>query len=127
MFKLRGRVQGFAIGAAVMAGVMLGVPALLPPHSPAVDANQMAAEFNVHITWQDTVECSVPDALGCFHEDTPDTIYVKTGLDKSEMRYVILHEIGHVSQYRLGLEFNECNADEFARSLGGYRNVGRDC
>lgn len=106
---------------------MIAAPALAsPPVSSANDAAKIAASFGVTIQWQDRVECE-GDALGCFETATPNTIYVKTGMDPSETRYVVLHEIGHVSQNRLGLDLNECNADEFARSLGGYRNIGRDC
>ena len=124
--NIRGQVQGFAIGAAVMAAVMVGFPASTSAPVATNPYATIAAEFNVTIQWQ-TVGLCGPGTTGCFDPTTPNVIYVKTGMDANETRYVVLHEIGHASQYRMGLPLDECNADEFARSLGGYRDVGRDC
>lgn len=116
-------LAGFA-SAITLVAVLAFVPASASTHVTTNQYEKIAAQFNVTIRWQSTVDCQ-GDAMGCFDPSTPNIIYVKSGMGADETRYVVLHEIGHVSQQRLALPFNECNADEFARSLGGYRNIGR--
>lgn len=119
MFKMRGQVQGFVVGAAVMAGVMLGAPALFHAPASATDATQIADQFGVTIVWS-TLPCSLMDttAQGCFLDNTPSTVYVSPKLSELRTSYAVLHEIGHVMQHRLGEPISECDADKFAQSLG---------
>ena len=108
------------MGAAVIAAVMLGLPAILAPASPLKDMDEMAATFGVEIVWTSVSPCQGirTDAIGCHIELTPSRIYVSPDLTASDTRYIVLHEIGHVVQSRLGIPLDECEADNFARSLG---------
>lgn len=118
--NIRGQIQGFAIGAAVMAAVMIGGPALLSSHADVSDATKIAATFGVKIVWSPLSPCILdgPEFTGCFDDHTPNTIYMKPGMDRANEYYVALHEIGHVLQHRLGKILNECDADRFAQSMG---------
>jgi hypothetical protein len=86
----------------------------------AHDADSIAAKFDVQIVWQNRVLCAGPDdrVAGCFTPAAPDTIFVRTGQTPELERYIVLHELGHVIQYRLGLDRDECGADRFAQSMG---------
>ena len=120
MKNIRGMVQGFAIGATVTAALMLGLPALTAPASPSEDMDRLAATFGVEIVWTETSPCTsaIPDARGCYFAATPSRIYVSPTTKPTSMRQVVLHEIGHAIQGRLGLPRGECAADRFANSLG---------
>jgi hypothetical protein len=108
-------VAGVASGAAV-AGLLWFGFALANPTSADNDPEAMAAQFDIAIVWS-TAPCE--GALGCHWTQTPDVIYVDPTLDAAQTKHVVLHELGHVMQYRLGLPNDQCGADRFAESLGG--------
>ena len=110
-----------------MAGIMLGAPALASPHvfptEPLTDPTAIAAAFDAKIV-RNTDGCGTPtksyiEVVGCASSTAHDTIYVSPDLEGEKLRYVVLHELGHVMQFRLGIERDECQADVFASSLGG--------
>lgn len=105
----------FAVGfiAALIAPFILLV-VLVPKPGMTVD-NDIASQFGVTVQIVEDPPCG---ESGCFLRATPDVIYVKEGLGAEWFRYVVLHEIGHVIQYRLGLPMDECAADRFAQSMG---------
>lgn len=117
--NIRGQVQGFAIGAAVTAAIMIGGPQLLSAHPAETDATKIAAAFNVKIVWTTLSPCSAirENIDGCFSPKTPATIYVSPTLNPANEYYIVLHEIGHVLQHRLGVVEDECAADRFAQSM----------
>lgn len=113
---MKERVQGFVTGAAVMAGLMLGLPLMTAPQSPSEDLDAIAAMFDVEIVWTDESPCkrSEQRAIGCFFAPTPSLIYVSPNL-ADETRDTVLHELGHVMQWRVGLPRSEEGADAFGR------------
>jgi hypothetical protein len=118
------RLTAFAAGAvaalAVCAGALGLIAANAAPTRPAAESNEIAAEFAVEVGWFDDTNnpCPTETSLGCYiSEEDPDVIYVREDLGPLTDS-VILHEIGHVMQGRLGLPFDECGADDFARSMG---------
>lgn len=114
-------IQGIAIGAALTAAVMIGIPALLSAHQPTENYTQIAEDFGVTIVWTPVTPCAITGGthvIGCFVPTTPNTIYVQPNLPEGKTRYSVLHEIGHVMQWRLGRQLGECAADRFAQSLG---------
>ena len=118
MFKQR--VQGFAIGAAFVAALMIGLPLIgVPSPSPSLD--KFAASIGVEIAWAPVTPCTItkPQSLGCYLPATPDVIYVVPSSGKNN-KQVVLHELAHVMQHRLGLWLNECDADRLANTLGAH-------
>lgn len=115
----------------VLALVVVGLVSLLlsrPSAAPVPD--DLAARFGVSIVWFDNQSPCGPsdDFGGCFEPVTPDLIYVMKGLDPEVERSIILHEIGHVLQYRLGEPLDECAADLFARSMGAtWAGYAEEC
>lgn len=80
------------------------------------DMEALAERFDVSIVWTgDERNCG---GGGCFSSATPGVIYVKPGLDAVSTRHLVLHELGHVLHYRVGLGLDECAADRFAQSMG---------
>ena len=118
MFKQR--VQGFAVGAATVAALMVGLPMLSSP-SPDPSLDEFAESVGVEIVWSPVTPCTVtkPQSLGCFSLSTPDVIYVVPSSNKKNNQ-VVLHELAHVMQHRLGLWLNECDADRLANTLGAH-------
>lgn len=120
MWLTRERVQGFAIGVLLIAGItMIPAPSALPAE-PLTDADSIAAAFGVDIVW-DTTFCTSgahpKKVMGCASAATPDIIYLDPTASAKRSHRTVLHELGHIMQYRLGLERNECEADKFADSL----------
>lgn len=117
-----GAVTVLAIAAGVLVAIFFSRP------SAAAVPDDLASRFDVTVVWfDDESPCgAATDFSGCFITGTPDVIYVASGFDADLTRSIILHEIGHVLQYRLGLPEDECKADEFARSMGATW-TGYDC
>lgn len=113
---MKHRVQGFVTGAAVMAGLMLGLPHMTAPLSPSEDWDGIAELFAVQIVWTESNPCMLTgqQVNGCFTASTPSMIYVSPSLDKTSTRELVLHEIGHVMQWRLGMPPSEPGADVFS-------------
>lgn len=109
-------LAGFVAGLAVsVAGLGVYAASTVTPES---NPNEIAEQFGATIVWFETESpCNSKDA-GCYTHRTPDTIYIRIGLEPEIQRSVILHELGHLTQDRLGLPRDECKADEFAKSLG---------
>lgn len=79
------------------------------------DMDALAARFAVTIVWtDDDRNCGA----GCYDPRDPNVIYVAPGMDAETTRYVVLHELGHVLQFRVGMAADECAADRFAQSMG---------
>ena len=118
MFKQR--VQGFVIGAAAVAAIMVGLPLMSAP-SPTPSLDEFAASIGVEIAWAPVTPCTFakPQSLGCYLPATPDVIYVVPSSSKNN-KQVVLHELAHVMQHRLGLWLNECDADRLANTLGAH-------
>src|SRR5690554_8078992 len=111
MSNFRGQVQGFAVGAAAVALVMVGMPSLFPAPTATADMDELANQFGVTIVWS-TAPCAPMDAEanGCFLINTPNTVYVSPNLQTDYTRYAVLHEIGHVMQYKVDGTISECAA-----------------
>lgn len=105
---------GVALAGLVWAFTMYANP------GGAHDSESIAEKFGVTIVWQTRVFCAGPDdrVAGCFLPATPDTIYVRVDQVSDLEHYIVLHEIAHVIQYRLGQDRDECGADRIAQSLG---------
>jgi Zn-dependent peptidase ImmA (M78 family) len=125
-----GRIHAFVAGAvtvlALVAGALLIWVLSAPAHS--AESEDLASRFDVTVVWfDDNSPCGdTTEHGGCWQRATPDVIYVQSGFDPDVERSMILHEIGHVLQHRLGLPLDECKADEFARSMGATWS-GYDC
>ena len=78
--------------------------------------DEIARDFGVTIVWDTSLVPSCGD-YGCHTVLTPNVIYVSPDLGDGTMR-IVLHELGHVMQWRLGIPKDECGADQFAASLG---------
>jgi Zn-dependent peptidase ImmA (M78 family) len=106
---------------------MIGGPALLTAHPAERDSTQIAASFGVNIVWAKHSPCELQGDvfLGCFTAATPNTIYVAPDMSDANEYYIVLHEIGHVLQHRLGNMQDECAADRFAQSMRS--NLGMTC
>lgn len=94
---------------------------------PTTNGSDLGSAFGVTVVWFDPDESPCADGnAGCFKSQTPNVVYVQRDLGEFE-RSVVLHEIGHAIQHRLGLGSDECAADQFAASLGatwfGYADV----
>jgi len=110
-----GVLYGVVVSLLAVVGFLLINP--LAAHG---QSNAIAEKFGVTIVWSDDGCASVGgiDPAACFNPATPSTIYVTPGLDEATTNHLVLHEIGHVMQNRLGLPNDECAADRFAQSLG---------
>jgi hypothetical protein len=120
---LLGAVIALALALAGLGGYGIYE---LQPSDPTTDTDQIASQFSVTIHWSKKLTCGTVDAGGCTFAHSTKDIYVLGGLPAEQTRSVILHEIGHVMQNRLGQPADECKADEFARSLGATW-FGYDC
>lgn len=105
----------FAVGFIAALIVPFVLLVALIPKPGAVVPDEIAAQFGVTVQVVSETPCGL---AGCFLRATPDTIYIEPGFDGEELRYLILHEIGHVIQHRLGIPLDECGADRFAQSMG---------
>ena len=114
---LWGYLAGIASGLAISGGVVL-VLALVNPLAAGQDPEAIAGKMDMSIVW-DASSCRDDSAVGCFWPTTPDLIFIAPGMDAEMTRQVVLHELGHTMQFRLGLDQSECGADTFAQSLGG--------
>ena len=120
MFKQR--VQGFAVGAATIAVLMFALPMQLAP-SPAPDLEALADSVGVDVVWTSIQPCQIViESDGCFTTGSPNTIYVSAMDSAEDTKYVFLHELAHVLQYRAGAELSDCNADMIAELLGAEQN-----
>lgn len=117
-----GVVSVLAVVAAALAALVFSAP------SNAAVADDLAGRFDVEVVWfGESSPCGeASERGGCWQRVTPDVIYVQSGFDADTTRSIILHEIGHVVQYRLGIPMDECQADLFAISLGATW-TGYDC
>lgn len=120
MDRLTAYVAG-VVSTLAIAAVALGTIAAVAasPTRPAA-SHAIAAEFDVEVSGftEATNPCGSPTSMGCYIADqAPNVIYIREGLG-ALTDSVILHELGHVMQKRLGLPYDECGAEEFARSLG---------
>lgn len=102
-----------ALGICVGFGLAL---ILATPSVAEARTDSIAEQFGAKIIWEN--HCEPEERGGCFLPHTPDVIYVSEGMPADLEEYVILHELGHLMQHRLGQPFNECAADRFAQSLG---------
>lgn len=120
MNKLTAYVAGVVSALALSVAGLAVVTATIMAPASAAESHDLAAEFGVEIVWFDegqSPKCADTNVAGCFDDGTPNVIYIQRDLGEYE-RSVILHEIGHALHHRLGIESNECAADEFARSMG---------
>lgn len=107
---------GLVSSLAIVGAVAL-IFTLTNPLAPGNDAEATAERFGVNIVWDASFAgCG---GVGCFVQSTPSVIYVSPHLDDDTERRIVLHELGHAVQWRLGLALDECAADRFAESLGG--------
>lgn len=104
---------------ALVAAGLLAALFLSADPAPARQPEDIASRFDVAVVWfeGDDSPCDAGSG-GCFDPETPDVVYIMRGLDAEVERSLILHEIGHVLQFRLGLPLDECAADLFAESMG---------
>jgi len=118
MFKQR--VQGFAVGAAFVAAAMVGLP-MLGAGSPTPELDEFAESLGVEIIWTDTHPCllKAPTSEGCHTAPMPNTIFIDPDARADDLRFLVLHEIGHVLQDRLDMERDECHAYRIADAIGG--------
>jgi hypothetical protein len=116
-----------AVGVGVLAltAATLLTAAVMPePESRAAAGHTyetLAAEYDVTIDWFDRSDdvCG-NDSSGCIDFDSLDSINVMSGQTNYWTLYVVLHETGHVIQYREGgaEALDECAADAWATSHG---------
>lgn len=102
----------FALGVAAAVVLTIG----LATSERGEDAEAIADSFGVTIVW-DTHLVPSCGAFGCHTPLTPDVIYIAPDLG-TDTRRIVLHELAHVLQWRLGLPKDECDADRFAAALG---------
>ena len=58
--------------------------------------------------------CGTEDT-GCYDVHTPNVIYVRSDYKGTDYgQWIIAHETGHFIQYRDGLPFDECAAEDYA-------------
>lgn len=116
-----------AIGVGVLAliATTLLTAAVIPDPAPRASAgntyDNIAAEYGVTIDWFTQAEAVCDEgASGCIDYDSLDSINVMSGQTNYWTLYVVLHEIGHVIQYREGgaEALNECDADAWALEHG---------
>lgn len=116
--SVRGFVIGVAVIAAAVSGGQMATAAL--PNEQITDPDQIAATFGVDVVW-DITFCTRGEhpekVMGCASASTPNTIYLNPDVSPERKHRTVLHELGHIVQYRLGLDRDECNADIFADSL----------
>jgi hypothetical protein len=113
-------VSAFIAGMCVMLAIVVGITFIVTTLNPtAADGSpeSIAQKFGVEIVWDADLHLRC-GGYACFSPATPDLIYVKPGLSDDETKRVVLHELGHVVEYRLGIPLDECNADRFAAALG---------
>lgn len=81
--------------------------------------DEIASAVGVSIDWdrERLAKCGGDEALGCFRPSAPGVVHLSPDLG-DYTRQVLLHEIGHVLQHRLGQPLDECGADLFAASMG---------
>jgi hypothetical protein len=105
--------------------VMLSGCAPLPAAQPVADVDLSVTEkaevvaelWSVTIDWSDdpASECGASEdaALGACYLP-PARIVIQSGLDWDLTKYLVLHQLGHVEQYRIGVPLDECGGDLFA-------------
>jgi hypothetical protein len=116
---------GGIVTALLAVTVIAGVSAA--PAATETYPDQIAEQFGVTVVVVEDLTCgNVSSAAGCFRTETPDVVYLDKREGTSWQRSVILHELGHVMQHRLGQPLDECKADQFALSLGATW-TGNNC
>lgn len=126
MKSFREIIQGATLVALMVTATLYVIPSVMAPADHLATTNPIASQYGVSINWNkdDLAFACSPIALGCFVEHTPTVIYVSPDLgDYTEQ--VILHELGHVMQYRNGVPMDECGADQFAALMGS--DEGYNC
>lgn len=97
-----------------------GIAGMTAPFgSSSSQFDAIASAVGVSIDWDQNrlAECGGSEALGCFRPSAPGVVHVSPDLG-DYTRQVLLHELGHVLQHRLGQPLDECGADQFAASMG---------
>lgn len=102
----------FALGLVAAAVMIVALTSLQRVQS----AEEIASSFGVTIVWNTHLVPSC-GSYGCHSVLTPNVIYVSPDLG-DDTRRIVLHELGHVMQWRLGIPADECGADRFAAALG---------
>jgi len=114
-------------GTLLGAVLALGAPLLFSNSAAASgEMEELAAEFGVTIEWTDSTHPTSP-GVGSFDPETPDRIYVSSNLNAPAMRHIILHTSGHAMQYRLGVELDDCGAEDFAHAMGSTYSAHSEC
>lgn len=124
---------GVVFVVALIAGLMLGVSVMVvaPPlynATPTVtgEMEELAAEFGVSIVWTDSTHPESPGP-GSFDPETPNLIYVSSEMDEGATHHTVLHEAGHAMQHRMGVPYDECGAEDFARVMGSTYYSYEEC
>ena len=115
-------LAGLLSGAIVLVVAFIVHLAGQPLTTPG-STDELLDRFDAQLERVEDLHCGSIDAAGCFV--APDLIQVDTGVGELE-HDVVLHELGHLIQYRLGLPADECQADAFA-ILFGATHVGYEC
>jgi len=121
---LAGFASALALVAVTVALVGANFGAFAAPHK-ADGYDAIAKQIGLTITWKVPPTCD--NSYGCFTPLTPDVIYVSPNLRQSETYRIVLHEMGHVMQYRMGMAQNECKADQFAEIFMAQPSTLANC
>jgi len=114
------------VGVLAISAALLG-SAVVSQTSPVAKKAGPMGYMAFSETQQVTIDWFSPESdvcgggqSGCIDFDSIDSINVMSGQTRAWTEYVVLHEIGHVIQFResgtAGLD--ECSADEYAKDHG---------
>jgi len=93
------------LSASVSVGSLAGTWLFTRPASITVDVPSV-----VYVDHP----CST-DVPGCYDVHTPNVIYVRSDFQGEPYgQWIVAHETGHFTQYRDGLPFDECAAEDYA-------------
>lgn len=112
----RSRALALLFIAALVTGYTLFAAATVQANTHPSKAEQQAEALHIAIIWTAGVPCGHADAVGCYTGG--GKIVVLEGMSAADTEFVIYHELGHVISKRLGLGWNDCEADQYAVSMG---------
>lgn len=90
------------------------------PLTPGEIIQQATGEVGINwaITSDPAINCAPEGHGGCFRPEFPNAIILSPDLRGEALRYIVLHELAHLHQYRSSLPLNECEADAQALAWG---------
>lgn len=90
------------------------------PLTPGEIIEQATGEVGIDwaITSDPVINCAPEGHGGCFRPEFPNAIILSPDLRGEALRYIVLHELAHLHQYRSGLPLDECAADAQALAWG---------